>query len=266
MTHRFPSWLLLPVLCANGLHAQIDTAQARVKHLMEQVDTEMKEIDRLLLTGAGRGAAAGAQTAAERSSKKLSELLLQARKSQDSAGENIKKLIEELEKLSQQNQQQQQQQQDDQQNQDDQQKSQGQQQDRQRQQQQQQQGDQQRQQQQAGVQTPDMVKQQQEEQQRQQQHQGQKPEQQKQPKDGEQPTGPDQNPTTGQNKVGGKPPQAGEEQVPRGVDSQRWGVLPKYLEFMHARGSLPEVPERYRRLYEAYLKSGQKPPTPDPRK
>ena len=206
MTHRFPSWLLLPVLCANGLHAQIDTAQARVKHLMEQVDTEMKEIDRLLLTGAGRGAAAGAQTAAERSSKKLSELLLQARKSQDSAGENIKKLIEELEKLSQQNQQQQQ------------------------------------------------------------QHQGQKPEQQKQPKDGEQPTGPDQNPTTGQNKVGGKPPQAGEEQVPRGVDSQRWGVLPKYLEFMHARGSLPEVPERYRRLYEAYLKSGQKPPTPDPRK
>lgn len=265
MTHRFPSWLLLPVLCANGLHAQIDTAQARVKHLMEQVDTEMKEIDRLLLTGAGRGAAAGAQTAAERSSKKLSELLLQARKSQDSAGENIKKLIEELEKLSQQNQQQQQQQ-DDQQNQDDQQKSQGQQQDRQRQQQQQQQGDQQRQQQQAGVQTPDMVKQQQEEQQRQQQHQGQKPEQQKQPKDGEQPTGPDQNPTTGQNKVGGKPPQAGEEQVPRGVDSQRWGVLPKYLEFMHARGSLPEVPERYRRLYEAYLKSGQKPPTPDPRK
>ena len=265
MTHRFPAWLLLPVLCANGLHAQIDTAQARVKHLMEQVDTEMKEIDRLLLTGAGRGAAAGAQTAAERSSKKLSELLLQARKSQDSAGENIKKLIEELEKLSQQNQQQQQQQ-DDQQNQDDQQKSQGQQQDRQRQQQQQQQGDQQRQQQQAGVQTPDMVKQQQEEQQRQQQHQGQKPEQQKQPKDGEQPTGPDQNPTTGQNKVGGKPPQAGEEQVPRGVDSQRWGVLPKYLEFMHARGSLPEVPERYRRLYEAYLKSGQKPPTPDPRK
>lgn len=265
MTHRIHSWFLLPVLCAGGVTAQIDTAQARVKHLMEKVDSEMKEIDRLLLTSAGRGAAAGAQTAAERNSKKLAELLSQARKNQESAGENIKKLIEELDKLSQQNQQQQQQQ-DDQQSQDEQQKSQGQQQDRQRQQQQQQQGDQQRQQQQAGVQTPDMVKQQEQQEQQQHQQQGQKPEQHKQPKDGEQPTGPEQNPTTGQNKVGGKPPQGGEEQVPRGIDTQRWGVLPKYLEFMHARGSLPEVPERYRRLYEAYLKSGQKPPASEPRK
>jgi hypothetical protein len=32
-------------------------------------------------------------------------------------------------------------------------------------------------------------------------------------------------------------------------------MLPKYLEFMHSRGGMPEVPEKYRRYYEAFLKS-----------
>lgn len=245
---------------ASGLCGQIDPEKARIKHLMEQVDSEMKEIDRLLLQTSSRNGG----TAAERDLKKVQELIAKAKTTQGSAGENIKKLIEEIDKLANQNKSKNQQS-DDPSQQEDSQSGSSQQQRQQRQQREQQQSDQQRQQQQQGVQTPDMVPQdkQQGEQQGKPQEQGKKPE----PKDGQDPKSAQADPKTqGRNQTGPPKPDGGEERTDKVIDNQRWGMLPKYLEFMHARGSLPEVPERYRRLYEAYLKSGQKPPADAARK
>ena len=42
------------------------------------------------------------------------------------------------------------------------------------------------------------------------------------------------------------------------VEDGSWGELPPYLRFLHKRGAAVEVPERYRRLYEAYLKAANK--------
>ena len=41
----------------------------------------------------------------------------------------------------------------------------------------------------------------------------------------------------------------------RGEDAERWGLLPMYKEFVKNRGGRLQVPEKYRKFHEAFLKS-----------
>lgn len=91
-----------------------------------------------------------------------------------------------------------------------------------------------------------------------QQQQQQQGEQQKQPTD------PSANQQVGQNKTAQKPPAEGEkEAVTREAGAADWGTLPDYLGAIKQRGGVPEVSEKYRKLYDAYLKAqAKKPSTP----
>ncbi len=89
-------------------------------------------------------------------------------------------------------------------------------------------------------QTPDMVKQ-------------SKPEDGKEPK-GNRPEPQDQ----GRNETAEMVRDDGTEKVQHARDKERWGSLPDYLEMLKTRGSQPDVPERYRKYREAFLKQSQK--------
>lgn len=96
-------------------------------------------------------------------------------------------------------------------------------------------------------QTPDMVQQQREQ-------QGE----QHQPGEGR-PKGGGENPTEAQNKTAAKQ-QAddGKEVAERDAEVTEWGNLPEYLGAIKQRGGVPEVSEKYRKLYDAYLRAQAK--------
>lgn len=47
------------------------------------------------------------------------------------------------------------------------------------------------------------------------------------------------------------------EQVEHQVEHAKWGHLPEYVESVKSRGGQPDVPERYRRFRDAFLKQSQ---------
>ncbi len=224
---RFSSLVL--VLAAPSL-AQI-SPEENIKKILKAIDEDMREIDRLLMESSRKDAAGGMEKAAE----KLKDLMQQGQLTQDQVVQDISKLIEELENMQSSDQQQ---------------SSQGQKQD-QSQQSGQQQGNQERSTRQNN-QTPEMVDQ------RGQNKPGQKEQAQEQPQGQKPQDGRDQAFQEGENRPAGARPDAGTERVERGSEDSRWGDLPKYARFLMNRGALPEVPEKYRRLVEAYQKQSHK--------
>lgn len=72
---------------------------------------------------------------------------------------------------------------------------------------------------------------------------------------GEQPQRDDANrQDAGTNKPADRPPEDPTEHANRSRVDDRWGDLPFYQEFLKTRGGAPEVPEKYRRFQEAFLK------------
>ena len=80
-----------------------------------------------------------------------------------------------------------------------------------------------------------------------------------------QPTDPSANQQVGQNQAAQRPPAEGEkEAVTRDADAATWGTLPDYMGAIKQRGGVPEVSEKYRKLYDAYLKAQAKKPSSAP--
>ncbi|MHC5064764.1 MAG: hypothetical protein ACYTG5_12415 [Planctomycetota bacterium] len=217
----------LVLMLASPSQAQI-SPEENIKKILQAIDEEMREIDRLLMESSRRDAAGGMEKAAER----LKDLMQQGQVTQDQVVQDITKLIEELESMQSNNQQ----------------SSQGQQQS-QSDQSGQKPGDQQRSTRQNNR-TPEMVDQ---------GGQDQKQQGENQPQQGEKPQDArDQAFQEGENKPAGARPEDGTERVERDSEDARWGDLPKYARFLMNRGALPEVPEKYRRLVEAYQKQSHK--------
>ncbi len=61
----------------------------------------------------------------------------------------------------------------------------------------------------------------------------------------------------GKNVAGSKPPKRDTEKVNGKKVQDAWGELPDYLK-KHGRGSMPDVPEKYRKYLEALNKQGHK--------
>ena len=111
---------------------------------------------------------------------------------------------------------------------------------------------------------------------------GEKPENQggqEQPKPGEssgeqqpqdqpsgQPNGQEQQQEPGTNKLDGQSaPQNPTDEFERKQAGGEWGNLPPYLMHLKSRGSPPQIPAKYRRLYEAYLRqAAEKKPNSGP--
>ena len=240
---------LAAALPQSALRAQGDPVE-EIKEIARSIDEQLREIDRLLLESGKK----------EQQRRVPKDLLQQARDRGQAVEDGIDKLIEKLNEMKgkggggggSQNESQQSQPQDGQQ---------GQGQDGQPQDQ--------RQQGQPGArrenQTPDYVQQpQQGEQQGGQEGQGQKPQPQGQQPGGQeggkaqpngQPGGGPDSPSGGQNQPGSKPP--GSETGPGqpGTGEGSWGELQPYLNFLRNRGATPQVQEKYRKYYEAYLKN-----------
>jgi hypothetical protein len=81
--------------------------------------------------------------------------------------------------------------------------------------------------------------------------------QQSQPQPGQtQPAGGQENPTTAENRRAAKDKaDDGTEVAERGREVSEWGNLPDYLGAIKQRGGVPEVSEKYRKLYDAYLRA-----------
>lgn len=254
---RFVAFLVAVVAPLASLRAQDPEAMREIQEIARRVDEQLQEIDRLLLESGKKGQARS----------KPKDLLQQARQRSESVEGGIDELIDKLNQMK---------------NQsgggsgqpDEDQQSQGQQgQQQQRQQQQQQQGQQsqgqQGQQNRRENQTPDLVdrrnregQQQGEQQQGQQQpgqQQGQQPQgqQQGQPQDGK-PEGGQESKDGGQNRPGSAPDDGGVGPANPATGDGTWGELQPYMNFMKNRGSRPpQVPEKFRKYWEAYLKQKQ---------
>lgn len=219
--------LFAAVMFTAPANAQIGP-EDKIRDILEKVSEEMAEIDRLLLQSSRTPAGEGMQRNVDR----LKELMEQTRGSQGEVVQSIDELIDELQKMSQQS-------------------SSG-----SGQAGEPQQGDQQQPPQGAGnpqgvrdqTQTPDMVNRG--------EQQGRQPEGQQEqgsmPQDGQEPFAP------GRNRRDGSVAEDGTERIERAADAESWGDLPKYVPFLHTRGGVPEIPEKYRRAYEAYLRRSQK--------
>lgn len=220
VTHHL---LICALLGAAPLAAQIGPEET-IRKILDEVGQEMREIDRLLLQSSRQPATEGM----ERNVERLRELMDQTGESQGRVVRGLDQLIEELQKMQQQS------------------RGSGSQQDQQGQPQQDgqpQEGQQQGQQQQGERQqteTPDLVRQGQQQEGQQPQPEGQQPQDGRDPQD------------MGENRPAGPATEDGEEQVQRDAAAEGWGDLPKYIQFLHTRGGVPEVPEKYRRAYEAY--------------
>ena len=201
-------------------------AKDQIKRIAEKVAEEMAEIDRLLTN---RDASQNAADAAKRASEGIQKMLEQAETANKRVQQGIDELIEQIKQQS----------------------GGGQGQEGQEQPQDGQQPGSRRDQNSPREenQTPEMVQQQG------QQHGQQQQQQQGQPK----PEG--QNPQAAQNRTAQKPPtDDGKEVVERVGEAGSWGVLPEYLGAIKQRGGVPEVSEKYRKLYDAYLKAQAKKP------
>lgn len=231
--------LLLSAL-ASRLPAQIPGGDPmhEIQEIARQVDQQLQEIDRLLLESGRR----------DQARARPKELLQQARERSEEVEKGIDKLIDELNKLKQQQQQSSGQQSQDQQDQQD-----PQDQDQNQQQQQQQQ----RQRNRRENQTPDIAQRPRDPSGKQEgsKPQGQQPEQPQQ--NGQQPTGGQETPDGGQNRRGNQPPDSELGAAQPGTGEGSWGELQPYANFLKNRGSMPKVPEKYRKYWEAYLKQKQ---------
>jgi hypothetical protein len=213
-------------LIAAALPAQIDDPRERIKDITRRVAEEMAEIDKLLL----RRDPARAAERIEEATKQMQQLLEQTRGSQDRVIQGIDELMQQIRDMQQQ-----------------QSGGSGESDPSQRPQPGERQGDRPRPSQREQTETPDMVRQQREEQQRQ-----------GQPQPSGQPQGPEESKDKGQNARAAQQPEGATEQVQRAGDSENWGNLPGYLHFLQGRGATPEVPERYRRQVEAFLRQAAK--------
>ena len=239
-TTAFLAVLAIPALAP----AQDPQGEEKIRKIVEEIAKNMQEIDQMLLrTGSRQAVRSGeAAEAMRRNVKAIEELMRQTQGSQGRVVEQIDQLIEEIQKMAQQSQ------------------SQGQP-DEQNQQGEPQQGRprrsdrpderQQQQQQRERSETPEEVRQRRE-------REGEQPQQQQQPGQ-QQPQDPTQDPRRrGENTTKGAPREGATGQDPRETTLERWGNLPQYLHFLRGRGGLPEVPEKYRPLLEAYVKEGAK--------
>lgn len=197
-----------------------------IRKILTAISEEMTEIDRLLMESSRKGASAGMARAADR----IKELMQQSQTSQDKVIDDIAQLIEEIERMQQSNS-----------------SSRGS--SQQSQEQQNKPGDKPEDQQRSTreqTQSPEMVDRPQNEQSRQQDANSTQDQSQPDPLN------------EGQNIEATQRPEDATEKAQREANSARWGNLPKYVRFMMNRGGLPEVPEKYRRLLEAYQKQSHK--------
>jgi hypothetical protein len=223
-----PMWTGLLVACALVGAPRTQGPEETVKKILHEVAEEMREIDRLLLSSSQREA----REALERGAAGLQKLIDQTRDSQGRVVRGIDRLIEELQSMQQSRQRQQQSQQEPQD---------GQPQDGQQRPQDSSEPGSRRDGRRQENQTPDIAQQPQPDRQ--------------EPGRQDRPTDPSADPLSqGQNVRSGAQQPDGSEKVDReGVDGS-WGDLPKYVHFLHSRGGVPDVPEKYRRLVEAYQK------------
>lgn len=236
-------------LCPTAVRAQLEgDPQERIKEIARKVAEEMKEIDRMLLEAASRsrqgatsGEAAGTTGEAaggmERSVERMRQLLQQSSTSQGQTVQNISELIREIESMKGSGS-----------SQGDDPNGQGGQGRQDMNRQDPGQGQQGQQGTRDQTMTPEMVRQQQG------QQEGQEP---GKPEGGD-PTGNQENPAGGQNTRTGQQPDGATDRVERNDEAAQWGNLPKYLQFLQGRGGAPEVPDRYRKYVEAFVKQGQK--------
>lgn len=236
MNHnRFLPILLAVLAPLAALRAQDPEAVREIQEIARRVDEQLQEIDRLLLESGKKGQARS----------KPKDLLQQAKQRSESVEGGIDELIDKLNQMKNQSGSGQP---------DEDQQSQGQQ--GQQRQQQQQQGQQNRRE----NQTPDLVdrRKQQGQQQPGQQQPGQQEQQPgEQPQDGK-PEGGQESKDGGQNRPGRAPDDGGVGPANAATGDGTWGELQPYMNFMKNRGSRPpQVPEKFRKYWEAYLK--QKP-------
>jgi hypothetical protein len=224
--------------------AQGGDPQQEIQELARRIDEQLKEIDRLLLESGKKN----------QPRQKPKEMLQQSVERSRQVETGIDELIDKLNEMKNQggggeSQDQQQQQQQDQ-------------------QQQQKPGGQQGGSQRRDSQSPDFVKQPQQGEQKPGeqpggqpepgQPQGQPPGQQQKPGEGK-PEGGQEDKGPGENRNGQAPPDQATGPGQPGQGSETWGELQGYTNALKNRGSMPKVPEKYRKYWEAYLK--QKPAT-----
>lgn len=221
--------------------AQGGDPQQEIQELARRIDEQLKEIDRLLLESGKKNQAR----------QKPKEMLQQSVEKSRAVEAGIDELIEKLNEQKNQSggggesQDQQQQQQDQQQGQP-------------------QQGGQQGKSQRRDSQTPDFVKQPQQGEQKpgEQQPGEQKPGEQQgtppNPGEGKPETGQDDK-GPGENRTGQTPPDQTTGPGQTGQGSESWGELQGYTNALKNRGSMPKVPEKYRKYWEAYLKQKPQP-------
>ena len=70
--------------------------------------------------------------------------------------------------------------------------------------------------------------------------------------------GPDKGP--GRKLRGGRPPQSATERVERDPEAGRWGDLPPYLQMLFRKRGMPKLPDKYRRLRDAFHKQADRKP------
>lgn len=231
------SWMFACGIAAFGgapLLAQ-DPSLREIQEIAKRVDEQLREIDRLLLESSkARGGEGGSRP---------QQLLQQSRQQSEVVEQGIDELITKLTEMK--NQSQSSQQSQDQQQQD--------------QQQQQQQGQPQQQgqnRQRRENEMPDFVQQGEQQQQPQGQPQpGEQQQQQQQQQRGQRPEGGEQDPVGGENRPANAMPDQETAPGQPGTGEDEWGKLPPYMNFLKNRGSSPKVPDKFRKYWEAYLKS-----------
>ena len=82
-------------------------------------------------------------------------------------------------------------------------------------------------------------------------------EQDQQPQENGSPESPRDMRRFGQNTTQGNMSDKETEEVEHERDSEKWGQLPSYMQSIQTRGGQPDVPERYRRYRDAFLKQSQ---------
>ncbi|MBL9078074.1 MAG: hypothetical protein JNL08_11255 [Planctomycetes bacterium] len=222
---------VLLIVAAPQLPAQDPTKE--IQEIARKIDEQLQEIDRLLLDSSKK--------ASTRPEQK--ELLQKASEGSAAADASIEELIKKLTEMK--NQGSPSQSQDgsgQQQPQDGQQQPQG--------------GQQPNNQTRRENQTPDHVDQGKpgEQQGKQQKPQGQQ--ESPRPQDGK-PMGGQESPDTPENRTGTRPPDSETGPGQRGAGDETWGELQPYMNRLKSRGSSPAVPEKFRKYWQAYLKSRQ---------
>jgi len=221
MARRFLA-VVTPLLLSISSPAQINPEE-NIRKILDAITEEMLEIDRLLMESSRKDASAGMAGTADR----LKQLLQRSQTTQDQVIDDIQKLIDEIESMQSSSSP----------------SSSGQ----RSQEQQDQPGPQPRDQQRSTREqtpSPEMIE--------------RTPGEERPAREPE-PNQPQRDSLSqGENVDANKRPEDATENAERPADSARWGNLPKYVRFMMNRGGLPDVPEKYRRLLEAYQKQTHK--------